>query len=327
MEKVIESDMKATAVKTSRRIKRKERFLRFLKTQWVWWLMLLPGILLTAIFKYGSMFGIVMAFQDFDIFKGTFFGQEWASSNGFGNFLYVFQMEKFWNAVTNTLIISGIKIVLGIVVPLLLAILINEVGKKWFSRFVQTTFFLPFFLSWIILGSILTEMFSYSGIINTIIEQVFGTRVMFFLDNSWFRVLVVASDVWKGMGYNMVIFLAAIIGVDASLYEAVEIDGGNRFQQIIHIMLPSIAPVVVLVMTLSLGGLLNGGFDQILVLYNPMVYEGGDIIDTFVYRLGMFGDRQVDVASAVNLAKSFITILLVGGSYLFAYKKFDYKIF
>ena len=327
MEKVIESDMKATAVKARRKSRRKERFLRFLKTQWVWWLMLLPGILLTAIFKYGSMFGIVMAFQDFDIFKGTFFGQEWASSNGFGNFLYVFQMEKFWNAVTNTLIISGIKIVLGIVVPLLLGILINEVGKKWFSRFVQTTFFLPFFLSWIILGSILTEMFSYSGIINTIIEQVFGTRVMFFLDNSWFRVLVVASDVWKGMGYNMVIFLAAIIGVDASLYEAVEIDGGNRFQQIIHIMLPSIAPVVVLVMTLSLGGLLNGGFDQILVLYNPMVYEGGDIIDTFVYRLGMFGDRQVDVASAVNLAKSFITILLVGGSYLFAYKKFDYKIF
>ena len=327
MEKVIESDMKASAVKARRKSRRKERFLRFLKTQWVWWLMLLPGILLTAIFKYGSMFGIVMAFQDFDIFKGTFFGQEWPSSNGFGNFLYVFQMEKFWNAVTNTLIISGIKIVLGIVVPLLLAILINEVGKKWFSRFVQTTFFLPFFLSWIILGSILTEMFSYSGIINTIIEQVFGTRVMFFLDNSWFRVLVVASDVWKGMGYNMVIFLAAIIGVDASLYEAVEIDGGNRFQQIIHIMLPSIAPVVVLVMTLSLGGLLNGGFDQILVLYNPMVYEGGDIIDTFVYRLGMFGDRQVDVASAVNLAKSFITILLVGGSYLFAYKKFDYKIF
>lgn len=327
MEKVIESDMKATAVKARRKSRRKERFLRFLKTQWVWWLMLLPGILLTAIFKYGSMFGIVMAFQDFNIFKGTFFGQEWASSNGFGNFLYVFQMEKFWNAVTNTLIISGIKIVLGIVVPLLLAILINEVGKKWFSRFVQTTFFLPFFLSWIILGSILTEMFSYSGIINTIIEQVFGTRVMFFLDNSWFRVLVVASDVWKGMGYNMVIFLAAIIGVDSSLYEAVEIDGGNRFQQIIHIMLPSIAPVVVLVMTLSLGGLLNGGFDQILVLYNPMVYEGGDIIDTFVYRLGMFGDRQVDVASAVNLAKSFITILLVGGSYLFAYKKFDYKIF
>ncbi len=327
MEKVIESDMKATAVKARRKSRRKERFLRFLKTQWVWWLMLLPGIMLTAIFKYGSMFGIVMAFQDFNIFKGTFFGQEWASSNGFGNFLYVFQMEKFWNAVTNTLIISGIKIVLGIVVPLLLAILINEVGKKWFSRFVQTTFFLPFFLSWIILGGILTEMFSYSGIINTIIEQVFGTRVMFFLDNSWFRVLVVASDVWKGMGYNMVIFLAAIIGVDASLYEAVEIDGGNRFQQIIHIMLPSIAPVVVLVMTLSLGGLLNGGFDQILVLYNPMVYEGGDIIDTFVYRLGMFGDRQVDVASAVNLAKSFITILLVGGSYLFAYKKFDYKIF
>lgn len=306
---------------------RKERFERFLRTQWIWWLMLLPGIVLTVIFKYGSMFGIIMAFQDFDIFKGTFLGQEWASSHGFGNFLYVFQMEKFWNSVWNTLLISGIKIVLGIIVPLLLAILINEIGKKWFSRVVQTTFFLPFFLSWIILGSILTEMFSYSGIVNTLIEKISGNRILFFLDNNWFRTLVILSDVWKGMGYNMVIFLAAIIGVDNSLYEAVEIDGGNRFQQIIHIMLPSIAPVVVLVMTLSIGGLLNGGFDQILVLYNPMVYDGGDIIDTFVYRLGMFGDRQVDVASAVNLAKSFVTIILLGSSYFFAYKKFDYKIF
>ena len=311
-----------TATRRRRGGTRKERFLRFLKTQWIWWLMLLPGIILTVVFKYGSMFGIVMAFQDFDIYKGTFLGQEWADSHGFGNFLYVFQMEKFWQAVWNTLLISGVKIVLG-----MLAILINEVGRKWFSRFVQTTFFLPFFLSWIILGSILTEMFSYSGIINTILEKITGTRILFFLNNNWFRTLVILSDVWKGMGYNMVIFLAAIIGVDNTLYEAVEIDGGNRVKQIMHIMLPSIAPVIVLVMTLSIGGLLNGGFDQVLVLYNPMVYEGGDIIDTFVYRLGMFGDRQVDVASAVNLAKSFITIVLVGGSYFFAYKKFDYRIF
>lgn len=310
-----------------RKRSRKEKFLQFIKTQWVWWLMLLPGIILTGVFKYGSMFGIVMAFQDFDIFKGTFLGQEWASPYGLGNFIYVFQMEKFWKSVWNTLLISGIKIVLGIVVPLLLAILINEVSKKWFSRFVQTTFFLPFFLSWIILGSILLEMFSYNGIVNTIIEAIFGTRILFFLDNNWFRALVILSDVWKGMGYNMVIFLAAIIGVDETLFEAAEIDGSNRFQQIIHIMLPMISPVVILVMTLSIGGLLSGGFDQVLVLYNPMVYEGGDIIDTFVYRLGMFGDRQVDVASAVNLAKSFVTIILMGSAYFFAYKKFDYKIF
>ena len=302
-------------------------FVSFVKKQWIWWVMLLPGIILTLIFKYGSMFGIVMAFQDFNIYKGTFFGQAWASDYGFGNFIYVFKMEKFWQSVFNTLLISGVKIVLGIAVPLLLAILINEVGKRWFSRFVQTTFFLPFFLSWVILGSILLEMFSYSGIVNTIIESIFGTRIMFFLDNNWFRTLVILSDVWKGMGYNMVIFLAAIMGVDETLYEATEIDGGNRFQQIVHVMLPSIAPVVILVMTLSIGGLLNGGFDQVLVLYNPMVYEGGDIIDTFVYRLGMFGDRQVDVASAVNLAKSFVTIVLMGGTYFFAYKKFDYRIF
>ena len=192
---------------------------------------------------------------------------------------------------------------------------------------MQNTFFLPFFLSWIILGSILLEMFSYGGIVNTILDSLFGKRILFFLDNNWFRTLIILSDVWKGMGYNMVIFLAAIMGVDETLFEATEIDGGNRFQQIIHVMLPSIAPVIILVMTLSIGGLLNGGFDQVLVLYNPMVYEGGDIIDTFVYRLGMFGDRQVDVASAVNLAKSFVTIILMGGTYYFAYKKFDYRIF
>lgn len=127
--------------------------------------MLLPGIILTLIFKYGSMFGIVMAFQDFNIYKGTFFGQAWASDHGFGNFIYVFKMEKFWQSVFNTLLISGIKIILGILVPLLLAILINEVGKRWFSRIsFQTSFFLPFFLSWVILGSILLEMFSYGGI-------------------------------------------------------------------------------------------------------------------------------------------------------------------
>ena len=302
-------------------------FLRLVKTQWIWWVMLLPGILLTLVFKYGSMFGIVMAFQDFNIYKGTFLGQDWASNHGFGNFIYVFKMEKFWQAVFNTLLISGIKIILGIIVPLMLAIMINEVSKKWFSRFVQTTFFLPFFLSWIILGSILLEMFSYGGIVNTILDSLFGKRILFFLDNNWFRTLIILSDGWKGMGYNMVIFLAAIMGVDETLFEATEIDGGNRFQQIIHVMLPSIAPVIILVMTLSIGGLLNGGFDQVLVLYNPMVYEGGDIIDTFVYRLGMFGDRQVDVASAVNLAKSFVTIILMGGTYYFAYKKFDYRIF
>lgn len=298
----------------------------FIRTQAIWWIMLLPGILLTLIFKYGSMFGLVMAFQNFDPFLGTFFGQEWASDHGFGNFIYIFKLEKFWNSVRNTLIISGAKIVLGLLVPLLLAILINEVRKKAFSKVVQTTFFLPFFLSWIILGSIISELFSYGGAVNNILEALFGERIMFMLDNTWFRTIIVLTDLWKGMGYNMIIFLAAIIGVDESLYEAVEIDGGNRFKQIIHIMLPSIAPVFVLVMTLSIGGLLNGGFDQVFVLYNPMVYEGGDIIDTFVYRLGMY-DRQYGVATAVGLSKSFVTILLVGVAYFIAYKKFDYRIF
>lgn len=304
--------------------KKKKTFKQFVKDQYIWWLMLLPGVLITAVFKYGSMFGIALAFQKFSFAKGGFFGHKWV---GLGHFKYIFQLDGFWEAVRNTLIISGTKIVLGILVPLLLALLINEIGKKWFAKIVQTTFFLPFFLSWIILGGIINQMFSYDGIINSIVSFFGGNKVLFLLDNNIFRQIIIWSDVWKGMGYNMVIFLAAILGIDPNLYEAAKVDGASRLRQTWHITLPGIVPVVVLVSTLSLGGLLNGNFDQVYVLYNPMVYESADIIDTFIYRLGFEGNPQIDVATAVGLLKSIISVVLVGGTYYIAYKKFDYRIF
>ena len=245
---------------------------------------------------------------------------------GLGNYERMLSDSVFFLSLKNTLWYTVWSVPFCLVLSLLLAVAMKR--RSAVNSFLRTCFFLPVIVSLVVTSVVFTWLFDpMIGLVNYYLGKIGIGPLVWLSDPDLALPTLVIVSIWKSLGYNMVIFLAAIIGVDASLYEAVEIDGGNRFQQIIHIMLPSIAPVVVLVMTLSLGGLLNGGFDQILVLYNPMVYEGGDIIDTFVYRLGMFGDRQVDVASAVNLAKSFITILLVGGSYLFAYKKFDYKIF
>ena len=304
--------------------KKPSKFMKFVKSQYMWWLMLLPGVVLTLLFKYGSMFGIVLAFEDFSIAKGGFFGHEWV---GLDNFKYVFTLNDFTRSIRNTLIISGTKIVLGIIVPLALALSINEVGKKWFAKFAQSTFFLPFFLSWIILGGILNQLFSYDGLINLMKQNLGMEKTLFLLDNNWFRTIIILSDVWKGMGYNMIIFLAAIVAINPSLYEAAKIDGAGRWNQMFHVTLPGITPVLVLTITLSLSGLLNGNFDQVYLLYNPMVYEGGDIIDTFIYRLGFEGQQQIDVAAAVGLMKSLVSVVLVGGTYFVAYKKFNYRIF
>lgn len=293
--------------------------------QLVWWLMLLPGLIFTLIFKYGPMFGVIISFQEFGLGSTSFFGNPWV---GFDNFTYAFQLKDFGQSILNTLFICSFKIVLGIVVPLVLALLINEVGNKFFAKIVQTTYFLPFFLSWVILGGIFNQMFSYYGIINTLISAFGQERILFLLDNSWFRLIIIVSDVWKGMGYNMIIFLAAITGVDMSLHEAAEIDGANRLQRVWHITLPGILPQVALISTLAISGILNGNFDQVYILYNPMVYKGGDIIDTFIYRQIMNNlDSGMGVASAVGLMKSLIGGVLVGGTYYFAYKKFGYRIF
>jgi putative aldouronate transport system permease protein len=316
--------MENTNILTKPKKQKKLSSLHKLNGQLIWWLMLLPGLALTLLFKYGSMFGVIIAFQDFGLGATGFFGNDWV---GLDNFYYVFSLKAFGQSIVNTLLIASCKMVLGIIVPLTLALLINEVGKKRFAKVVQTTYFLPFFLSWIILGGIISQMFSYNGIINTLVSMFGHEKILFLLDNDWFRAIIIISDVWKGMGYNMVIFLAAIAGVDPSLYEAAEIDGANRLQRVWHVTLPGISPVVFLLSTLALSGILNANFDQVYILYNPMVYEGGDIIDTFIYRLGFTGDARMDVSSAVGLMKSLVSCVLVGGTYYFAYKKFGYRIF
>jgi putative aldouronate transport system permease protein len=296
--------------------------MRTLKKEYLLHLMLLPGVIATLIYAYGPMAGLVMAFQQFEPLSG-FFKSDFV---GLDNFRYVFNLPDFNQVLWNTVIISLLKMVLFLLIPLILALLLNEVTQRWFSRFIQSAIFLPFFLSWTVLGGVIIELFSLNGPVNSLLTGTGASPIMFMLDNGWFRGIVIGSDVWKGMGYNMIVMLAAIVGINATLYEAAEVDGAGRWKQVIHITLPGMAPILILLGVLSLGGILNAGFEQILIMYNPTVYEGADIIDTFVYRLGIFS-QQFGPAAAIGLFKSVLSLGLVSITYYAAFKFNNYRIF
>lgn len=285
-------------------------------------LMLLPGIILVFIFSYLPMFGLVMCFQKFNI-VGSFWRSKFI---GFKNFEYIFRLKDFWRAFRNSFTIAFLKIIFGLVVPLSMSLLINEVDCNPFKRSVQTAIFLPYFLSWAVLGGVVQEIFALDGLINNIIVAMGGKPIFFLASNSWFRFVLISTGVWKGMGYNIIIFLAAITNVDPGLYDSASIDGCNRPRQVWHVTLPGMLPIIVLVSTLSIGSLLNAGFEQIFILYSPLVYSSADIIDTLVYRFGLV-NGQLAPAAAMGLFKSVISLALVGIAYYSAYKFSDYRIF
>lgn len=248
-------------------------------------LMILPGLILVLIFSYVPMGGLIIAFQKFIPSKGMFGNQKWI---GFDNFSYVFSLPGFTRAMMNTIIIAAWKIVLGLVVPIVFALLLNEVKGRRFKKVVQTIVYLPYFMSWVILGGIFRDMLSPGeGIINQIITAFGGKSIFFLGDNQYFRGTMIVTDIWKNFGYGAIVYLAAILGIDTQLYEAAQIDGANRWQQTWHVTLPGMKMIIVLMMVLSLGNVLNAGFDQIFNMYSTSVYQTGDIIDTFVYRLGL----------------------------------------
>ncbi|WNQ11285.1 ABC transporter permease subunit [Paenibacillus aurantius] len=285
-------------------------------------LMLLPALVILIVFSYWPMIGIVIAFQKFIPAKG-FFGSNWV---GFQNFLYVYNLPDTFQIVYNTIFIAVMKIAAGLLVPITIALLLNEMMKERIKRTVQTLIYLPHFLSWVILGGILIDVLSLKGIINQFVSLL-GIEPIYFLgSNHWFPYVLVATDTWKDFGFGTIVYLAALTGINQSLYEAAVIDGANRWKQTLHITLPGIMPVVILMTTLSLGNVLNAGFDQVFNLYSPQVYESGDIIDTFVYRIGLI-DAQYSVATAVGLFKSVVSLLLISGSYLLAYRFAGYRIF
>lgn len=298
--------------------KRKAR----LKREAPFYIMLAPGMILTLIFSYIPMFGLVMAFQNFNPGKG-FLGSDFV---GLQNFKFILNQPNIWRVTQNTLFIACSKMVLGILVPLMLALLINELAGTRLKKIVQTSFFLPYFLSWAIIASVIFQVFSLNGPINSLLEMLGADKVSFFTDNNVFPWLIIFSDTWKGMGMNIVIYLAAITNIDQSQYEAAVVDGANRLQQVRYITFPSILPIVILTITLALGCVLNAGFDQIYLLYNPLVYESADILDTFVFRLGI-GQKLYSPAAALGFIKSLITCGLTGISYYLAYRFAGYKIF
>lgn len=309
----------------SKKTKQKSKYtLSHLKRELPLHLMLLPGLAIILIFSYVPMAGLIIAFQDFIPSKGMFGDQEWV---GLKNFEYVFHLPGFGQAMKNTVIIAFWKIILGLVVPVIFALLLNEVRFIKFKKTVQTIVYLPYFLSWVVLGGIFLDILSPStGIINQIITALGGKEIFFLGDNEYFRETLIITDVWKNFGYGAIVYLAAILGIDTDLYEAAKIDGANRWRQTWHVTLPGMRMIIVLMMVLSLGNVLNAGFDQVFNMYSKAVYESGDILDTFVYRLGLI-DAQYGPATAVGLFKSVISTAFISVSYFLAYKFADYRVF
>ena len=296
--------------------------MRNARSSWAYHIMMLPAMLLLLVFSIAPMSGIAIAFEKFVPAKGIF-GSKWV---GLNNFRYMFQQPDSWQVLSNTVIIAVSKIVLNLIVPVVVALLLNEIRSRGFKRFVQTVVYLPHFLSWVILGGILTNLLSLDGIVNRFLQLLGMQPVLFLASNATFRPVIILTDVWKEFGFGSVIYLAAITGINETLYEAAEMDGANRLQRVLHVTLPGIMPTVVLMATLALGNVLNAGFEQIFTLYNPMVYSTGDIIDTYVHRTGLV-NAQYGLATAVGLLKSVVSMVLIAGSYKLAEKTVNYRIF
>ncbi|WP_209972393.1 ABC transporter permease [Paenibacillus eucommiae] len=285
--------------------------------------MILPGAALIFIYHYIPMVGVAIAFQKFVPIRGIT-GSSWV---GLDNFIFVLQLPDTLKVVANTLTIAVMKIVAGLVVPIGIALLLNEIGRTAFKRTVQTLIYLPHFLSWTILAGILIDVLSpSSGLVNQALEFI-GLEPIFFLgDNRWFPFTLVISNEWKEFGFSTIVYLAAISSIDPSLYESAVIDGAGHWRRTWHVTLPGIRPIVVLLMTLSLGQILNAGFEQVFNLYSPIVYESGDIIDTMVYRMGLI-NAQYSFATAIGLMKALVSLILIAVSYMLAYRFANYRIF
>ncbi|PYI52037.1 ABC transporter permease [Paenibacillus flagellatus] len=273
------------------------------------YLMLLPGIVYYIVYKYVPIYGLVIAFKDYDILKGIL-GSPWADP-WYKYFQQFYDSPYFTQLLTNTLLISVYKLLFGMVPPIVLAILLNECRVRWLKGLVQTLSYMPHFLSWVIIYGILIVLLSQnSGIVNRWIVEAGGTAIPFLSSPEWFRTVLVGSELWQNLGWGAIIYLAAMAGIDPTLYEASRVDGASRVRMIWHITLPGIRNVVVLLLILRLGHLLDAGFDQIYILYNVHVYPVADILDTWVFRTGL-EQFNFSLASAVGLFKSLIGLVLV----------------
>lgn len=295
-----------------------------LRDTWPYHLLILPGLLVIVIYTIIPFFGNVIAFQNFKPILG-FTRSKWV---GLENFEYMFRLKDTYKIFRNSLIIASLKLILSLVASIFFSILLHEARGVRLKKGIQTICFLPHFLSWVILATIFKNIFGDSGLVNTLLVQlgIAQGSVNFLGSNVWFRALIVGTDVWKEFGYGSIIFIAALAGISPELYEAADIDGASRLAKIWHITMPGILVTVALVATLNLANILNAGFDQVYNMYSPVVYETGDIIDTYVYRMS-FINAQYSMATAVGLLKSAVSFIMITFSYFIAYRFAGYRLF
>jgi putative aldouronate transport system permease protein len=286
--------------------KRKPYLLRY----WQIYTMVLPGLIYFILFKYVPMAGIVIAFQDYNVFTGIT-GSPFV---GLKHFVNLFTYPEFLRVLKNTLLISIYQIVIGFPAPILLALFMNEVRRMAFKRTVQTVLYLPHFLSWVIVGGLVINFLSpSSGMVNDVLRWLGKEPVFFMQEPDYFRSIVVISGIWKEVGWGTIIYLAALAGIHPERYEAAEVDGAGKLRQAISITLPALLPTIMVLLLLRIGHVLDLGFEQIYMLLNPLVTVTGEIIDTYIYRVGLLGG-QYSYTTAIGLFKSVVGVILVVGA-------------
>ncbi|MDF2925666.1 MAG: protein lplB [Paenibacillaceae bacterium] len=271
------------------------------------YLLILPGLIYLIIFNYIPMYGVIISFQDFDLIKGIW-GSKWV---GFQHFHTLFTSPEFLDVFINSVSISLLRIFWGFPAPIILALLLNEVTNMSFKRITQSVVYLPHFVSWVVISGIVFEFLSPSGgVINEVIKFFGGQSIAFLQEPRYFRSIIVISDIWKEIGWGSIIYLAAMVSVPSELYEAGIIDGASRIRRIWHITLPGISSTIIVILILRMGSILKNGFEQIFLLYNPMVYNVADVFETYTYRVGLISGKFA-LSSAVGLFQSIVGLVLI----------------
>ncbi|GHV05260.1 putative multiple-sugar transport system permease YteP [Spirochaetia bacterium] len=271
------------------------------------YLLLIPGLIFIILIRYMPMYGLITAFQDYNIYRGI----TESPFVGFKHFQALFGSPKFYEVLANTLIISFGKIAVSFPLSILIALMINEIRLVICKRLFQTLLYLPHFLSWVIVsGLVIAACSPSSGMINEMIKGLGGHTIAFLMDNNWFRWVIILSETWKESGYGAIVFIAALSGINQELYEAASVDGAGKLKQIIHITLPGIMSVIILMFVLKLGGILNANTEQVLLLYNPTVYQKGDVLGTYIYRTGV-ALSNYSYATALGFFESLVGMGLV----------------
>ncbi|EPY09057.1 binding-protein-dependent transport systems inner membrane component [Paenibacillus alvei TS-15] len=273
----------------------------------------IPCILFYAIFRYGPMYGLIIAFKDYSVYKGVF-DSKWV---GLKHFIKFFSNQDFLILFTNTFLLGFYTLIFGFAFPILFAVFLNEVRVKWFKKSIQTFSYLPSFLSVVIICSMIIDFLSpTNGIVNQVLSYFGFEKKHFLIDAAWFRPIYVISDIWATMGYQAIIYLAAVAGINPSLYEAAKVDGAKRLQMMRHITIPGIMPTIVVMFILNMGNMFRIGYEKVLLLYNPMTYSVADVFSTYVYRKG-FLESSYSYAAAVGMFESAVAlVMLLGANYV-----------